>query len=105
MPDDFDLLWERIRALLDASAEGVTLPRSQVEPILTDGYAQALKLDAKCLRLERRIDRLTLEVADGREAAAEKLSSLLDNLHETEKQSVDLRALLTPLRELVAQAA
>jgi hypothetical protein len=102
---DLDVILERVRALLDASAEGARLPRNEVEPILTDGYAHALELDAECLRLEHRIDRLTREVADGREVPAGKLSGLLRLLHETEEQGADLRVLLAPLRELVAKAA
>jgi hypothetical protein len=102
---DLHSLLERIRALLDASAEGVRLPRNEVEPTLTDGYARALELDAECLRLEHRIDRLTREVADGYNVPAGKLSGLLRLLHETEQQSADLREMLAPLRELVAKAA
>ena len=105
MPDDLDLLLERIRALLDASAEGVDLPRGELEPTLTDGYARALELDAECLRLEHRIDRLTRELADGREVPTGKLSGLLRRLHDTEQRSTELRALLVPLRRLVAYAA
>ena len=105
MAHDFDLLLERIRALIDAIAEGAHLPRSEVEPTLTDGYAWALELDAECLRLEQRIEKLTREVADGRDVPAGKLSGLLRRLHETEQQSVDLRAMLAPLRVLVAKAA
>ena len=102
--DHLDLVL-RIRALLDASAEGAGFPRTEVEPTLTEGYARALELDAKCLRLEGHIDRLTQAVADGREVPSEKLSALLMRLHETEQQTKDLRALLVPLRELVAKAA
>jgi Mg2+ and Co2+ transporter CorA len=105
MADDLDLLVERIRALLDAIAEGAGLPRSEVEPTLTDGYARALELDAECLRLEHRIDKLTRRVADGHDVPAGKLSGLLRRLHETEQRTVDLRAVLAPLRELVARAA
>jgi hypothetical protein len=102
--DHFDLV-HRIRALLDASAEGAGLPRNEVEPTLTEGYAQALELDAQCLRLEHRIDTLTRAVADGRDVPSGKLSALLRRLQETEKQVEDLRALLAPLRALVAKAA
>lgn len=105
MASDLDLLLERIHALIDATAEGAGLPRNEVEPTLTEGYARALELDAECLRLEHRIDRLTREVADGRPVPTGKLSGLLRRLHETEQQSVDLRELLAPLRELVAKAA
>jgi hypothetical protein len=102
--DHLDLV-QRIRALLDASAEGAGLPRNEVEPTLTEGYARALELEAECLRLEHRIDRLTRVVAEGRDVPAGKLSGLLRRLNETEQQTEDLRAMLVPLRELVAQAA
>jgi hypothetical protein len=102
--DHLDLV-QRIRALLDASAEGAGFPRNEVEPTLTEGYARALELDAKCLRLESHIDRLTQAVADGRDVPSAKLSALLTRLHDTEQQTKDLRALLVPLRELVAKAA
>ena len=103
-PDHLDLV-QRIRALLDASAEGAGFPRDAVEPTLTEGYARALELDAKCLRLESHIDRLTQAVADGRDVPSAKLSVLLKRLHETERRAEDLRALLVPLRELLAKAA
>ena len=102
--DHLDLVL-RIRALLDASAEGAGFPRTEVEPTLTEGYARALELDAKCLRLEGHIERLTRLVAEGREIPVEKLSDLLRRLTETEQETQDLRALLVPLREVVAQAA
>jgi hypothetical protein len=102
--DNLDLL-ERIRALLDAIAEGARLPRNEVEPTLTDGYARALELDAECLRLEHRIAKLTRRVADGHEVPPGKLSGLLRRLHDTEQRGSDLRAVLEPLRELVAKAA
>jgi hypothetical protein len=105
VPDELDLLLKRIRALLDASAEGVSLPRAEVEPMLTEGYARALELDAQCLRLEHRIERLTRELADGRELPTGKLSGLLRRLQDTELRSTELRALLVPLRGLIACAA
>ena len=96
---------QRIRALLDASAEGAGFPRNEVEPTLTEGYARALELEATCLRLEHHIGRLTQAVADGRAVQSAELSALLKRLHETEQETEDLRALLVPLRELVAKAA
>ena len=104
MAEDRELL-DRIQALIDSYAEGAGLPRNEVEPTLTEGYARALALDAECLRIERRIDRLTREVAEGRQISNGNLSSLLKRLHDTEEESADLRALLAPLREVVAQAA
>jgi hypothetical protein len=102
--DHLDLV-QRIRALLDASAEGGGLARKEVEPTLTEGYARALALEGECLRLENRIDQLTRAIADGLEVPAGKLSALLRRQHETEQQWEDLRALLVPLRRLVAKAA
>jgi hypothetical protein len=102
--DPIDLV-QRIRALLDASAESAGLPRKEVESTLTEGYARVLELEAECLRLEHRIDRLTRAVADGHEVPTGKLSALLSRLHETQEQWDDLRALLVPLRQLVAKAA
>ena len=104
MAEDRELL-DRIQALIDAIVAGTGLPRNEVEPTLTEGYARALQLDAECLRLEHRIDRLTREVAEGHEIPSGKLSGLLKQLHETELESSELRQLLAPLREAVAQAA
>jgi len=98
-------LLDRIQALIDACAVGKALSRNEVEPTLTEGYARALELDGECLRIERRINRLTREVAEGRQIPSGKLSGLLERLHETEQESEGLRALLAPLREAVAQAA
>ena len=101
--DHLDLV-QRVRALLDASAEGAGCPRTEVEPTLTEGYARVLELEAECLRLDHRIDRLTRAVADGHEVSAGKLSALLHRRHETEQQWEELRALLVPLRGLLATA-
>ena len=104
MANDGELL-ERIRALTEAMAEGQALPRSKMEPIVTDGYARALELDAECLRIEQRIDDLTEETAEGREVPGEELSALLRRLHEASRQSSELRELLAPIRKVVAKAA
>jgi hypothetical protein len=103
-PEHLDLV-QRIRALLDAGAAGAGFPRQEVEPTLTEGYAQALELEARCLRLESHIDRLTRAVAEGRDIPSGEFSVLLKRLHDTEEQRDDLRALLVPLRKLVAKAA
>ena len=105
MADDRELL-ERIQALTDAAAEGTALPRSEMEPIVTDGYARALELDAECLRIERRIDDLTHDtVVVGHEMPSGELSALLTRLQEATRQSTELRELLAPLRKIVAEAA
>ena len=103
--NDRELL-ERIQALTDAMAEGPVLPRSEMEPIVTDGYARALELDAECLRIERRIDDLTHDtVVVGHEMPSGELSTLLKRLQEATRQSTELRELLAPLRKIVAEAA
>jgi len=102
--DDRELL-ERIRALAAATAEGAALPRSEMEPTVTDGYARALELDAECLRIEQRIDELTNDSASGRPAPRGELSALLGRFQEASRQSAELRALLAPLRKVVSRAA
>ena len=105
MPPNHLELVQRIRALLDANAAGAGFPRNEVEPTLTEGYARALELEGECFRLECRINRLTRLLADGRDIPEGKLSDLLRRLNETEQETQDLRALLVPLREVVATAA
>jgi len=102
--NDGELL-ERIRALTEAMAEGPALPRSKMEPIVTDGYARALELDAECLRIEQRIDDLIEETAAGHEAPRGELAALLRRLDEASRQSRELRELLAPLRKVVVKAA
>jgi hypothetical protein len=102
--DDRELL-ERIQALTDAMAEGQALPRSEMEPTVTDGYARALELDAECLRIDRRIDELTEASLEGHNAPRGELSALLRRYQEASRQSAELRALLAPLRKLVSRAA
>jgi len=103
--DDLAPLFARIRELTAAADEDTTLRRNEVERTLTEGYARALELDAECLRLEERIDRLTRAVAAERDVPPEQLSELLRRLNRTEQRSANLRALLEPLRALVVKAA
>ena len=76
-----------------------------MEPIVTDGYARALELDAECLRIEQRIDELTEETAAGPDVPRGELSDLLKRLHDASQQGRELRKLLAPLRKIVAKAA
>ena len=104
MADDRELL-ERIQALTDAMAEGPALPRSEMEPTVTDGYARALELDAECLRIEGQIDALTEASVQGHGVPRGELSALLKRYQEATRQSAELRALLAPLRKVVSRAA
>ena len=58
-------LEERIQLMIEAPGE-----REQVEHVLAEGYAHALKLDAERLGLERTITTLAARADDG-EAAQE----------------------------------
>jgi Mg2+ and Co2+ transporter CorA len=102
--DDRELL-ERIQALADAMAEGPALPRSEMEPIVTDGYARALELDAECLRIEQRLDELAEHTAAGEVLPRGELARMLRRLHDASEQSRELRELLAPLRKVVSRAA
>jgi hypothetical protein len=103
--DDRELLG-RIQALTAAVAQGQALPRDEMEPTVTDGYARALELDAECLRIERRIDELTQDtVVEGHAMARGELPALLRRLQEATREGTELRELLAPLRKIVAKAA
>jgi Mg2+ and Co2+ transporter CorA len=102
--DDRELL-ERIQALTDAMAGGPALPRNEMEPTVTDGYARALELDAECLRIDRRIDELTQASVEGHTVPRGELSALLRRYEEASRQSTELRALLAPLRKVISRAA
>jgi hypothetical protein len=102
--DDRELL-ERIQALADAIAEGQALPRSEMEPTVTDGYARALELDAECLRIERKIDALTQDSVEGRSVPRGEMSTLHRRYQEASTQSAELRAILAPLRKAVSRLA
>jgi len=102
--DDRELL-DRIQALTDAMAEGAALPRSEMEPTVTDGYARALELDAECLRIEARIDALTQDSVEGLSVPRGEMTALHRRLQEASAQSAELRAMLAPLRKIVSRAA
>ncbi|HVP74755.1 MAG TPA: hypothetical protein VMS63_01945 [Gaiellaceae bacterium] len=56
---------EQIEDLLNAPASGAEAPTlARLEEALTEGYAQALVLEAERLRLERRISELARELGE-----------------------------------------
>jgi paraquat-inducible protein B len=88
--------------LLTAIAELMRAPDADVADIehtLTDGYAHALSLEAKQLRLEKRIAEVTegLNKGDAKKKAAELLT-LARTLDGTTGELARLRALLVDLR-------
>ena len=83
---------QQIEDLLRASEP--TLAR--LEETLTEGYAQALALEAERWRLERRIGEVARE---GRTDIGEELKSLGSRLNSTDGELSELRALLGSLHE------
>jgi uncharacterized protein involved in exopolysaccharide biosynthesis len=101
-----DTVIERIRSLLAAPAEGRDAPlREDLEATLTEGYAEALTLDAERLRLEREIDQLTRELAHGGQNRPEELRELMSQLADAEDDLAALRELRVDLRQRAAIAA
>src|SRR5687768_1198828 len=86
---------DRIRAVLDGRATDPRGVLTDVEHTLTDGYALALELEGKCLRLGRRMADLTRTVE--RPEEAEQLRRLAAKLIETEAELSKLRVLLAEL--------
>jgi hypothetical protein len=92
---------EQIEQLLNASASGAEAPTlAHMEATLTDGYAQALALEAERWRLERRLGEVARTV-DGPDVAsfAEEISALAKRLASAEGELTELRTLLGTLRE------
>ena len=94
-------LLDRITALLAAPAprEGA---RGQhllhVEQTLTDGYAEALALEAERSRLNRRIREAAAQLEDGDAARASEICGLARRLANTDGDLVRLRTVLGALR-------
>jgi tRNA C32,U32 (ribose-2'-O)-methylase TrmJ len=101
-----DIVIERIQELLEIPADARPAPsRERIESVLTEGYAEALALDGKRLRLERKIDQVTAHLARGGETRAEDLQKVMARIETTEEDLAALRKLLAALRSRVAQAA
>jgi hypothetical protein len=92
--DDLD---NRIAELLASPEEDV----GRIERTLTDGYAQALSLEAERFRLQRRLTEVAegLRPGDPEEKTIE-LSELARRLHGNAGELGELRARLSELRRL-----
>jgi ABC-type phosphate transport system auxiliary subunit len=92
---------EEIRKLLNAPADGAGAPTlARLEDTLTDGYAQALALEAERLRLERRLGEVAREADAGDPSRlSAELTLLASRLTRADGELAKLRALLGSLVE------
>jgi hypothetical protein len=83
---------EQIEELLSADAPSL----ARMEDTLTEGYAQALALEAERWRLERRLGEVARE---GGSDLAEELKHLGSSLNRADGELTQLRSLLGTLHE------
>jgi hypothetical protein len=92
---------EQIEQLLTAPASGAEAPTlARIEDTLTEGYAQALALEAERWRLEQRLGEVarTLEGPDV-SSFAEELTALAKRLTHADRELKQLRILLGTLHD------
>ena len=92
---------ERIEQLLNAPVSGAEAPTlARMEATLTEGYANALALEAERWRLERRLGEVARAV-EGPDVSsfADELSALAKRLTHAEGELSELRSLLGTLHE------
>jgi hypothetical protein len=88
-------LVERIETMISAETRDL----DQIERTLTDGYAEALSLEAERWRIERRIAEVTQGIQRGDTAKkARELATLAKKLDGNEGRLRRLRAVLVDLR-------
>jgi Skp family chaperone for outer membrane proteins len=87
-------LFERIETLIDASDRDL----EQIERTLTDGYAEALSLEAEQYRIQKRITEAAHALRSGDAETAQELTALAGRLDGTAGELSELRARLEALR-------
>ena len=88
-------LLEKIKALMSAPARDL----ETIERTLTDGYAQALSLEAEKWRLEKRINEVAQSLERGDTAKkARELATLANRVEGSADDLTTLRTLLAELR-------
>jgi len=100
--DDLEPLFSEIATLLDRPEREDDPER--LERTLTDGYAQALTLEAERTTLERRVLRLSLELNANGEAMLSEVQELARRLHDCDESSERLRGELVRLKRRHSQA-
>jgi ABC-type phosphate transport system auxiliary subunit len=99
-PDAIPALLEQIDELLAATSSEEPDVLAHIERTLTDGYAHALSLEAKRLRLERRMSELAGELHEGnQDLKAKELGQLSRELTQNGAELDKLRGTLSQLRE------
>jgi pantothenate kinase len=105
VPHQLESTTDRIQTLLSKLERGDYPDRARIETTLTDGYACALRLDAECDRIERRIAERAARLGDnGTVAQTRELSSLAQLLARRRRELESLRELLALLRAGFQQA-
>jgi predicted RNase H-like nuclease (RuvC/YqgF family) len=99
---ELEPLLTEIATLLDQD-EGRDDP-AQIERTLTDGYAQALTLEAERSDLERRVLRLSLELDENGDATLREVKELARQLHDCDDSVERLRGELVRLKRRHSQA-
>jgi hypothetical protein len=88
---------ERIEALLSAPASGASAPSlARMEATLTDGYAEALALEAERWRIERRLGEVAHTAHEP--GVAQELAALARRLSHADVELGKLRAVLGRLQ-------
>ncbi len=88
---------ERIEELLDAPSDGVAAPTlARMEETLTEGYAEALALEAERLRVERRLGEVAGTAHEP--SVAEELAALARRRTHADVELGKLRAVLGRLQ-------
>ncbi len=99
------VLHEQIVELLDLPQTGAGAPAlDRVEDTLTEGYAQALALEAERLRLERTLGDVAREAQNGDASeVANRIAALSQRLTSANGELARLRALLATLHDRARQ--
>jgi hypothetical protein len=89
-----------LRAEIDALMRTSTRDLDAIERTLTDGYAEALSLEAERWRIEKRISEVAQTLEGGEtEKKARELSALAKRLDGNAVDLAELRTLLSQLRQ------
>jgi hypothetical protein len=107
--DEVSTLIARIDLLVDAPREeggDSAEVRAHIETTLTDGYAQALALEAEHWRLQQAIGGIAADLGQGRgKPRTKELASLARRLKASEEELAALRDTLGTLRGRLARGA